>query len=173
MFGALQATAVAAFAATVVAANWLTTTVGMVPIGLGMVVTAGTFAAGAALVLRDGVDRTGGRRWVALSIAVGIVLSYALASPAIAVASAVAFAASELADWAVFSPIRPRSLPAAVLASSVVSAPVDTVLFLALAGFPVTPAAVFGQFVVKTALAALVSIAVVARRRAPLDVWAT
>jgi uncharacterized PurR-regulated membrane protein YhhQ (DUF165 family) len=37
--------------------------------------------------------------------------------------------------------------------SSVVAAPVDTVLFLYLAGFAVTWQAVLGQFVVKTAMA--------------------
>jgi uncharacterized PurR-regulated membrane protein YhhQ (DUF165 family) len=37
--------------------------------------------------------------------------------------------------------------------SSVVSAPVDTVLFLHIAGFGVTWQAVLGQFLVKTAMA--------------------
>lgn len=159
------ALSVATYAASVVAANWLTSTYGLVPIGFGLMVTAGTFAAGAALILRDWVDMAGGRRLVLLAIAIGVALSYALAAPAIAVASAVAFAASEAVDWAVFAPVRRRSLPGAVLLSSVVSAPVDTVLFLAIAGFPVTPAAVAGQFLVKTLMAALVALVLVRRRQ--------
>jgi queuosine precursor transporter len=65
----------------------------------------------------------------------------------------------------VFSPLRDRSLPAAVLVSSIVSAPVDTVLFLWIAGFPLTWQAVLGQFLVKTAIAGLVALALVVRDR--------
>jgi hypothetical protein len=141
----------------VVAANVLTDALGLVPIGFGLLVTAGTFAAGAALLMRDAVQQAGGRYWVVGAVAVGSVLSYVLADPRIAVASVVAFAASETADSAVFTPLRRRGLPTAVLASSVVAAPLDTVLFLSVAGFPVTPAAVAGQFIVKTAIAGAVA----------------
>ena len=154
-----------AYVAAIVAANWLTTTVGLVSIGFGLLVTAGTFAAGAALILRDWVDQAGGRLLVTGAIAVGIIVSYLLASPAIAVASAVAFAVSEVVDWAVFTPIKGRTLPGAVLASSVVSAPVDTVLFLTIAGFPLTYQVVLGQFLVKTTLALLVAAALAVQPR--------
>jgi uncharacterized PurR-regulated membrane protein YhhQ (DUF165 family) len=85
-------------------------------------------------------------------------VSYALASPAIALASGLAFLVSELVDWAVFTPVAGRSIPLAVLSSSVVSAPVDTVLFLQIAGFPVTWGAVLGQFIVKTVMAVGVAV---------------
>lgn len=156
---------VAAYMGSIVAANWLTSTIGLVPISFGLLVTAGTFAAGAALVLRDRVDSTGGRKLVFAAIAAGAVLSYALASPAIAAASAIAFTFSELVDWAVFAPMKNCTLPGAVLVSSIVAAPVDTVLFLHLAGFPVTPQAVAGQLLVKTALAGLVAAAMAIRLR--------
>jgi queuosine precursor transporter len=152
------AAALAAYIGSIVAANWLTsTTFGLIPIGFGLMVTAGTFTAGAALILRDGVDTHGGRWWVAGAITVGIVLSYLLADPFIALASAVAFAASEVVDWGAFRRMLPN-LPRAVLVSSVVSAPVDTVLFLWIAGFPVTWQAVAGQFIVKTLMAALAAL---------------
>lgn len=144
---------VAAYIGSIVLANWLTTTYGLVPIGFGLAVTAGTFAAGAALVLRDGVQETAGKVAVLLAIVAGIAVSYLVADPFIAVASAVAFATSELVDFAVFTPLRRRTLAGAVLVSSVVSAPVDTVLFLWIAGFGVTWQAVLGQFLVKTAMA--------------------
>ena len=41
--------ALATYIASIVAANWMTTTFGLVPIGFGLLVTAGTFAAGFAL----------------------------------------------------------------------------------------------------------------------------
>lgn len=144
----------AALLAAVAAANWLTVTFGLVPVGFGLAVTAGTFAAGFALVARDGLQLSSQRRWlVPAAIAAGIVLSWWLAAPAVAIASALAFAAAELTDWGVFTRLRARSVPVAVVVSSLVAAPVDTVLFLSLAGFGVTLDAVVGQVLVKTGLA--------------------
>lgn len=156
------------FLATIVAANWLTATFGLVPIGFGLAVTAGTFAAGAALIARDWLQTTGGRVATLLAILLGCALSYLVAGPALAAASALAFLASELVDMAVFTRLRDRSLPAAVLLSSLAAAPVDTVLFLWLAGFGVTWQAVLGQLLVKTALAGIVAAVLAARRREPV-----
>lgn len=155
----------AAYVLTIVAANWMTVTFGLVPIGFGLAVTAGTFAAGAALLLRDAVQVTLGKVVSLAAIAVGVAVSYVVADPMIAVASALAFAASELVDFAVFTPMRARSLARAVLVSSVVSAPVDTVLFLHIAGFGVTWQAVLGQFIVKTGMALLAAMWLVRRSR--------
>lgn len=152
-----------AYVLSIVAANWMTATLGLIPIGLGLAVTAGTFAAGFALIGRDGVQVTSGKAWALASILFGSVLSVVTSSPAIALASGIAFLASELVDFAVFTPLRSRNLPTAVVVSSVVSAPVDTVLFLHLAGFGVTWQAVLGQFIVKTAIA-LLAAAWIARR---------
>lgn len=155
-----------AYVATVVLANWLTDTFGLVHIGFGLVVTAGTFAAGASLVARDAVQQTAGRWWVIpVLILLGAALSVVTSNPALALASGLAFLSSELVDWGVYSPLRGRSLPVAVVASSLVAAPVDTVLFLHIAGFPVTPAAVAGQVLVKTAVALAVAGWLVWRRR--------
>lgn len=147
--------ALLAYIGSIVAANWMTTTFGLVGIGFGLAVTAGTFAAGFALISRDWVQTTSPRWVVPVAILVGAALSVVTSNPAIAVASGVAFLISEVVDWGVFTPLRDRTLPGAVVLSSVVAAPVDTVLFLYLAGFPVTWQAVAGQFIVKTALALL------------------
>jgi len=160
----------AAYVAAIVAANYATATFGLVPIGWGLAVTAGTFAAGAALVVRDGLQLASSRVVMLAAIVFGASLSWVLSTPAIAVASAAAFAASELTDWAVFSPIYRRSLAGAVFVSSVVSAPVDTVLFLWLAGFGVTWQAVLGQFIVKTAMALLAAVVIEWRRRRALPI---
>lgn len=148
----------------ITAANWMTSAFGLVPI-FGLFVTAGTFAAGLALILRDAVQVTLGGKVVLIAILVGVCLSYVTSSPALAIASGMAFLVSEVVDLSVFTPVRKRSLAGAVLLSSVVSAPVDTVLFLHLAGFPVTWQAVLGQFIVKTALALAVAIVLTMKHR--------
>jgi uncharacterized PurR-regulated membrane protein YhhQ (DUF165 family) len=156
----------AAFLGCVVAANWMTATFGLVPIGFGLLVTAGTFAAGLSLIARDWVQQAAPRRWaVPVLIVAGALLSAGVAPAAIALASGVAFLASEVVDWSVFTPLRERSLPLAVVVSSLVAAPVDTLLFLQLAGFPVTVQAVAGQVLVKTGLALVVAALLKVRAR--------
>jgi hypothetical protein len=158
--------ALTAYIAAIVAANWLTTRYGLIPVAPGMLTTAGTFAAGAALLLRDIVQDTAGRAWVLAGIAAGATLTWAT-SPALAVASATAFLIAECADMAVYTPLRNRGWARAVLASNTVGAIVDTLLFLTLAGFPVTVATVGGQLVGKLAWATLLPVAaVIAVRRA-------
>jgi uncharacterized PurR-regulated membrane protein YhhQ (DUF165 family) len=160
---------------TVVAANWLISTFGLIPAGFGLLVPAGTYAAGLALGLRDGLDRVGGLRWVLPAIAAGVVLSAVLASPEVALASAVAFALGELTDLAVWRRLRRAGWRRALLASNAVGALVDTCVFLPLAGFPVTFASVGGQFVVKAiyvTLAVLLVAEVVVRVMRPRDTHA-
>lgn len=128
--------------------------------------TAGTYAAGAALLLRDVVQDTLGRVWVIAGILAGAGLA-ALTAPSLALASAVAFLVAELADMAVYTPLRDRGWARAVLASNIVGAIIDTYLFLWLAGFPVTPSGVGGQLVGKLLWATLLPVLViVAIRRA-------
>lgn len=157
--------AVASYIAAIVAANWLTTKYGMVPVAPGLVTTAGTFAAGAALLLRDAVQDAAGRAWVVAGIAAGAGLTW-FTAPALAVASATAFLVAEFADMAVYTPLRSRSWARAALASGVVGAVVDTLLFLHLAGFPVTSETVGGQLVGKALWATVLPVlAVVTVRR--------
>ncbi|MDG4795073.1 VUT family protein [Micromonospora sp. WMMD1082] len=140
--------AMVAFAGGVMTANWLTSTYELVPVGFGMTAAAGTAAAGYTLLARDWVHEVVGRRAVLACIAAGAVLSAVLAAPALALASAAAFAVSELADLLVYQPLRRRGFLLAVLASNAVGAPLDTVVFLTLAGFPVW-SALPGQMWVK------------------------
>lgn len=124
----------AALLASIVLANWLTSTFGLVPVGFGLMATAGTYAAGLALGFRDALQDTGGRWWVLAAIAAGGILSYLLADPVIALASAAAFLVSESFDMLVYTPLRARQWTAAVVASNAVGAVVDTVVFIGLAG---------------------------------------
>lgn len=156
--------AIAAYLTTVVAANWLTAEFGLVPMGFGLMATAGTYAAGLAFVARDAVQDAAGRIAVLGALAVGGVLSWILATPALAVASVVAFGLSELADMAIYTPLRTRGYVRAAIASNLLGAVVDTVLFLWLAGFGLAPLVVSGQIVGKAyATAAVIALVVIFR----------
>jgi uncharacterized PurR-regulated membrane protein YhhQ (DUF165 family) len=142
--------ALLAYVTAIVLANWITNRYGLVPVGFGLTATAGTYAAGCALMLRNLVQDGLGRRAVIAAIAVAALLSAFTSSPALAIASGVAFGVSELADMTVYTPLRKRGWARAVIPASLLGAVVDTFLFLRLAHFPVTTAGVLGQLVGKT-----------------------
>lgn len=131
----------AGFVATVIGANWALGRYGIVPVGFGLTAPAGVYFAGLAFGLRDALHEATGRWWVLAAVVIGACVSYAVEDGitipgghvAIAVASAAAFTVSELADLAVYEPLRSRAWPAAVVASNVVGAVVDSALFLWLA----------------------------------------
>jgi uncharacterized PurR-regulated membrane protein YhhQ (DUF165 family) len=158
----LAAAAGVGFVGTILAANYVTTQHGMVPI-LWTTATAGTYFAGLSFVLRDAAQDTAGKRWAIALIVVGAALSYFVSDPFIALASGVAFLVSELADLAVYTPLRRRGYIRAAIASNVVGAVVDTVLFLWIAGFPIADA-IAGQMVGKVVVTALVVALVAAYR---------
>jgi len=157
------ASAVAGFVATVVAANALTATFGLIPVGFGLTATAGTAAAGLTLLARDAVHHYAGRGTVAACIIAGALLSAGLAGPRLALASATAFALSELADLLVYQRLIRRGWIAAAVASNIVAAPIDSIVFLGLAGFPIW-AALPGQVWIKTAALTVPLTAVIAVR---------
>lgn len=153
---ARKAAPAAGFLACILAANYVTTAWGMVPVGFGLIATAGTYFAGLSFVLRDTIQDTLGKRAVIALIVVGALLSYLIADPFIALASGVAFLFSEVTDLAIYTPLRSRGYLRAAIASNIVGAVVDTFLFLTIAGFPLS--AWQGQVVGKVA----VTVAVVA-----------
>lgn len=129
------------FVATVIGANWALARYGTVPVAPGLEAPAGVYFAGLAFGLRDALHERAGREIVLVAIAAGtavtILVEDATSIPGghapIFVASAFAFALSEWADLVVYEPLRRRSWPAAVAASNVVAAVVDSALFLWLA----------------------------------------
>lgn len=120
------------YVATIFAANWALSTFGLVPVGFGLLAPAGVYFAGLAFTLRDLTQDALGRRWTVAAILAGALLS-ALVSPQFALASGVAFLASELADFGVYTPLRERHWLGAVAASNAVGLVLDSALFLALA----------------------------------------
>jgi queuosine precursor transporter len=132
--------AAVAFVATVWLANWAIAKWGPVPVGFGLEAPAGVYFAGLAFTLRDVVHRTLGRWVVVVCILVGSALAYfveaniELGGPvSLPVASAIAFLLSELADLAVYEPIRARGWLPAVVLSNIVGIVIDSAIFLWLA----------------------------------------
>ena len=137
-----------AFMACIPAANWMIGHLGtscapsgpcLVPVfpwspqGGPMMAPSGVMMIGIALVLRDLVQHRLGRLAALLAITAGAALSGAVAPPQLVVASTAAFFLSELADFAVYTPLQKRGLVIAVLASSLVGLVADSLLFLYLA----------------------------------------
>jgi hypothetical protein len=116
----------------IVLANWAIQQFGLVPVGFGLLAPAGVYFAGLAFTLRDLVQESLGRRWTIAAIVAGAVISAAL-SPQLAVASGIAFLVSELADFAVYTPLRRKNWLLAVGLSNTVGLVADSILFLALA----------------------------------------
>lgn len=123
---------VAFYIATIFLANWSIATFGLVPVGFGLLAPAGVYFAGLAFTFRDLAHDAIGRRGILLAIALGAAVSV-LVSPQFALASAVAFGLSELADFAVYTPLRERGWLRAVTLSNMVGLVIDSALFLWLA----------------------------------------
>ncbi|MGA4786745.1 VUT family protein [Nocardia sp. AB354] len=124
--------AVVAYLGAIVAANWLIEQFGIVPVGFGLMAPAGVFMVGPALVLRDGVQYLWGKPISLATLAIGALISYLVASPEIATASAVAFAVSEFIDFVIFTWLAPR-WTRAVFFGGVAGALIDSILFLSIA----------------------------------------
>jgi queuosine precursor transporter len=90
---------------------------------------------GFVLVVRDFAQREL-KHWVLGAMLVGLALSTLTSWITIVLASGAAFVISETIDWAVYSFVK-RPLSERVLLSSVVSAPMDQVVFIWLASFVV------------------------------------
>lgn len=119
-----------AFVGCVWAANYSIGHWGIVPVGFGVSAPAGVYFAGLALTARDQVRERAGFRAAMAAVAVGAILSWWLEDVGkIALASGIAFAASETADALVYEPLRKR-WATAVLASGAMGLVVDSAVFL-------------------------------------------
>jgi|SRR5690348_12533204 len=155
---------VLAYVSAIVAANVITA--GTSPLAAGpFIIPFGTFLIGGVIVLRDAVQLRFGRRASYAAIIVALLAS-ALSSHAlgdtlaITGASAAAFAFSESAETEIFSRFK-SVLALRILWSGTVASVLDSVIFILLGLSPLTtnivpwqfiPAAVLGQYVVKTAM---------------------
>lgn len=170
----LTAALAAAYVALAVLANWLASRYTITVPLTAYVAPAGVLCIGAVLVIRDWLQQLAGLAWSLLLMVVAGAASYLIAEAAgwtslrkIAVASVVAFLASETLEAVVFTPLRRRSLTAGVAASGLVGNALDSWLFLTLA-FGST-AYFAGNFVGKAEMVA-VGAALTAARRAVLPI---
>lgn len=130
------------FIACIPLANWMIGNIGtvcppnspcLIPVAPNILAPSGVLMIGLALVLRDLVQRRLGKFAALGAIAAGAILSALVAPPALVIASATAFFISELADFAVYTPLQAKRLITAVIASSIVGLLIDSVAFLYLA----------------------------------------
>ena len=131
----------AAYLGSILAAAYAITHVGtqhdpfgphVLPVWPGVEAPSGVYVVGITLVLRDLLQRRVSKPTMFALIVVGTVLA-AFVSPAVALASGLAFAASETVDYAVFSALERRGTYRAIAGSNAVSLIVDSVLFLTIA----------------------------------------
>jgi len=115
------------YIASVVAVNLGFSLVPMIATPIGML-SPMAVVVGAVFVIRDFAQRRAGH-WVLLAMVIATALSFLLADPFVAFASALAFATSEIADYLLYTfwkkPFHQR-----ILVSSLISTPIDTAVFL-------------------------------------------
>ena len=130
------------FILTIPLSNWLVVNVGLVcepngpcliPVWPGLMAPSAVMIAGAALVLRNAVQAFLGAYFSLVAIAVGTALSALFASPSLVLASAAAFCFSELADFAVYTPMRKRFPAFSVVMAGLAGSVIDSAIFLTLA----------------------------------------
>jgi len=132
----------ALFALTMPLANYLIGNIGtecipngpcLIPVGFGLMAPSGVLIIGLALVLRDWLQEMTNWKWAAFAVIIGGVLSFLTSNPFLALASAVSFVTAEMLDLAVYTPLRKAGKHIAVLASGIVGAFADSLLFVYLA----------------------------------------
>ena len=132
----------ALYCLTIPTANWMIGHVGtacivngpcVVQVAPGLNAPSGVLLIGAALVLRDLVQRRLGVEFGIGAIIAGAAISAGLSPPSIVVASASAFLLSEAVDFAVYTPLARNRLVLAVVVSSMIGLVVNSCIFLWLA----------------------------------------
>lgn len=130
------------FILTIPLSNWVVVNVGLIcepngpcliPVWPGLMAPSAVMIAGAALVLRNAVQAFLGAYFSLVAIAVGTALSALFASPSLVLASAAAFCFSELADFAVYTPMRKRFPAFSVVMAGLAGSVIDSAIFLTLA----------------------------------------
>lgn len=151
----LAAVAFGTYVGSIATANWMISHVGRLvegthylPVGFGLRAPSGVYLAALTFVARDVVQRLAGARVGVAAILAGAAISWWVSSAALATASGVTFLLSESCDFLVYTPLQRWNFPAAVVGSGLVADAVDSTVFLALAGIPLS-VALPGQLVGK------------------------
>lgn len=123
----------ALYIALIVAVNYGFSVVPLVELPGGEMWPPMSVVVGFVFIVRDFAQREIGHR-ILFAMAIGVGLSYIMADPYVAVWSAIAFTVSELADWMVYT-FTKRPMSERVIYSSILSAPLDSAVFLIGLGF--------------------------------------
>lgn len=147
------------------------------PTLFGLVCPAGTYMAAFSFPLRDLTQRAGGRWFGIAAIVLAAVVSWWVSSPVIAIASGGTFLISETIDFLVYTPLQRRYFTPAVVASGIVSAIVDSLVFLQWSGIGYGHGELSGLIVAKLLVVTLVGgpLAYALRRKLPtptVPTWA-
>ena len=126
------------------------------PTLFGLVCPAGTYMAAFSFPLRDVVQRGGGRWLGVLAILLAALVSWWVSDPTIAVASGGTFLISESLDFLVYTPLQRRWFVPAVIASGIVAAVVDSLVFLQWSGIGYGHGELAGLIVAKLLVVTLV-----------------
>lgn len=121
------------YLAAIVTANIAFSTLPMIDLPFNQHIPPGTFLVGFIFVLRDFAQKEIGTK-VYLAMLAGVIISYMMADPFVAVASAAAFAISEVIDALVYTYTK-RPMKDRILLSSFISTPTDSLVFLVMLGF--------------------------------------
>jgi len=123
---------------TIPLANWFINNVGSVnfpnaphtiPVGFGYDAPSGVLLIGIALFVRDLLQEATNKKTVLIAIACGLPLSF-IVGKNVALASVVAFAFGELADFGIYDRLRKQSRNLAMVVSGIVGGVIDSMLFL-------------------------------------------
>ena len=117
---------------TVVLVNYALDIVPLLSLPGGQLWSPVALVVGFIFVIRDYAQREIGHL-VLPAMLLGGLISWLMASPAIALASVCAFLTGELVDWAVYT-FTKRPFSQRVLLSSALSTPIDSAVFLAMVG---------------------------------------
>lgn len=117
---------------TVVLVNYAFDIVPLLPLPGGELWSPVSLIVGFIFVIRDYAQREVGH-YVLPAMLIGGLISWLMASPAIALASVCAFLTGEVLDWAVYT-FTGRPFSQRVLLSSALSTPVDSAVFLSMVG---------------------------------------
>ncbi|MFN4283752.1 MAG: VUT family protein [Alphaproteobacteria bacterium] len=118
----------ALYVALIVLVNYGFSVVPLVKLPDGTMWPPMSLIVGFIFVVRDFAQREIGHR-VLIAMLIGAALSYVMADPYVAVASAAAFLVSEAADWLIYS-LTKRPFSQRILYSSLLSTPLDSAVFL-------------------------------------------
>ena len=122
------------YIALIAGVNWLFDVTPLVHLPGGEVWSPAALVVGFVFVVRDFAQRKIGH-YILLAMLAGIAISWYMASPQLAFASAVAFALGESADWALYTWTK-KPFSQRILLSSLLGAPLDSIVFLFLIGIP-------------------------------------